>query len=77
MARASSLLSVGFDIRPDRVVVNNFLATGGGLLVCNLLWGERRTDRSIDTPFLGVVGLAVVAAFVIPANSDIVDHSGL
>jgi hypothetical protein len=75
MARASSPLSVGFDVRPDRVVVNDFLANGGGLYICDLLWGERRTGISIDTSFLGVIGLIIVAAFIILANSGIVDYN--
>lgn len=76
MARASTTLPVGFDVRPDRVVNDDILANGGGLLIRDLSWGERRTGRSIDTPSFDVAGLAAVAALVIPANSDIVAHSG-
>jgi hypothetical protein len=43
------------------VVDGDLLANGGGLLVGDLLLGDRRTGRSIDTPYLGVVSLAAVA----------------
>jgi hypothetical protein len=56
------------------VVNGDLLGNGGSLLVGDLLLGERRTARSIDTPSLSILGLASVAALVIPANSGNVAH---
>jgi hypothetical protein len=57
------------------VVNRDLLANSGGLLVGDLLLGDRRTGRSIDIPYFSVIGLIVIAALIILANSDIVVYS--
>lgn len=70
IACASTTLPVGFNVRPSRMVNDDLLANGEGLLIGDLLLRERYTVRFINISSFGVLNLIVIAAFIILTNSN-------